>query len=93
MTFGSLNEFIGSAKIDMDQPHIALTSRNVLAHFLAIKEEDQLASGSTKPVGNDNAITLTSTAVRLLDFFRGDTKTEASTNSGSCSFARNSAAD
>eukprot|EP00116_Pleurobrachia_bachei_P003393 sb/3463655/ len=63
MTFGSLNEFIGSVKIDIDQPHIALTSRNVLAHFLAIKEEDQLASGSTKAVGNDNAINLTTRAV------------------------------
>ena len=74
MTFGSLNEFIGSDKIDLDQPHIAFTSRNILAHFLAIKEEDQLASGSTKIVGNDNAINLTTRAVWEV-FTRNDVTT------------------
>ena len=63
MTFGDLNNVIGSAKLNTLQPNIALTKRGILAHFRAILYEDQLASGSQKHVEIDNALNNTSRAV------------------------------
>ena len=63
MTFGTLNDFIGSEKIDPLQPHIVLTQRNVLSHFRAVLQENQHASGSPKPVPVDDAITTTAQAI------------------------------
>ena len=66
MTFGTLNDFIGSEKIDPLQPHIVLTQRNVLSHFLAVSHVDQLASGSPRRVPVDDALTLTARAISEL---------------------------
>ena len=63
MTFGNLNNLIGSTKFNTLQPHIVLTNREILAHFRAVLHEDQLASGAKRLVEIDNALNVTSRAV------------------------------